>query len=80
VTTDYDVMMNALATDYPTALAASFDGDKAALAEQKTELDKRSKKIDEWLAELQGGGGKADGKAGAKANTKKSGGKKKGKK
>ena len=78
VTTDYDVMLNALAIDYPTALSASFDGDKAALTEQKAELDKRSKKIDEWLAELQGGGG---GKANAKANTKKSGGgKKKGKK
>jgi hypothetical protein len=52
VTTDYDVMLNALANDYPAALASSFDGDKAGLAEQKAELDKRSKKIEDWLAEL----------------------------
>ena len=30
----------------------SFDGDKAGLAEQKAELDKRGKKIDDWLTEL----------------------------
>jgi len=52
VTTDYDVMLNALANDYPTAIAASFDGDKGPLAEQKAELDKRSKKIEDWLCEL----------------------------
>jgi hypothetical protein len=52
VTTDYDVMLNALANDYPAALAASFDGDRTALTEQKTELDKRGKKIEEWLSEL----------------------------
>jgi type IV secretory pathway VirB10-like protein len=52
VTTDYDVMLNALANDYPAALSASFDGDKAALVEQKSELDKRTKKIEDWLAEL----------------------------
>jgi len=58
VTTDYDVMMNALANDYPLALAASVDGDKAALTEQRTELDRRTKKIDEWLAELKASKGK----------------------
>jgi len=52
VTTDYDVMLNALANDYPSAIAASFDGDKAPLTEQKTELDKRGKKIEDWLGEL----------------------------
>jgi hypothetical protein len=52
VTTDYDVMLNALASDYPTALAASFKGDKKALEEQNAELDRRSKKIEDWLAEL----------------------------
>ena len=52
VTTDYDVMLNALANDYPAALASSFDGDQTALGEQKAELDKRSKKIEDWLAEL----------------------------
>ncbi len=52
VTTDYDVMLNALANDYPDALEASFGGDKQALTEQTAELDKRSKKIEDWLTEL----------------------------
>jgi hypothetical protein len=52
VTTDYDVMLNALANDYPEALVASLDGDPKPLAEQKAELDKRTKKISDWLAEL----------------------------
>lgn len=55
VTTDYDVMLNALANDYPTALAASFDGDPKPLAEQKAELDKRSRKIEEWLRAIKTG-------------------------
>jgi hypothetical protein len=52
VTTDYDVMLNALNNDYPAALSASFGGDKKPLEEQTAELDKRSKKIEDWLAEL----------------------------
>jgi hypothetical protein len=52
VTTDYDVMLNALANDYPEALIASLLGDPKALNEQKAELDKRTKKITAWLAEL----------------------------
>jgi hypothetical protein len=52
VTTDYDVMLNALANDYPEAIDASFDGDKQPLADQTAELDKRSKKIEDWLVEL----------------------------
>ncbi len=52
VTTDYDVMLNALANDYPEALVASVGGDGKPLAEQKAELDKRTKKITAWLAEL----------------------------
>jgi hypothetical protein len=52
VTTDYDVMLNALANDYPDALQASVDGARQALGEQKAELDKRTKKITAWLAEL----------------------------
>ena len=52
VTTDYDVMLNALANDYPEALTASVDGDAKPREEQKAELDKRAKKITEWLAEL----------------------------
>ena len=55
VTTDYDVMLNALANDYPAALIASFEGDAKPLAEQRAELDKRSKKITEWLAALKAG-------------------------
>ena len=52
VVTDYDVMLNSLAKDYPEALAASFEGTKPPLEEQRAELDKRSKKIEEWLADL----------------------------
>jgi hypothetical protein len=52
VTTDYDVMLNAFANDYPDALMADIDGAHQALGEQKAELDKRTKKITAWLAEL----------------------------
>jgi hypothetical protein len=52
VTTDYDVMLYALANDYPDALSNSFAGDKKALDEQNAELDKRSKKIESWLVDL----------------------------
>jgi len=52
VVTDYDVMLNALANDYPDALEASFRGDKKPLDEQTAELDKRTKKIEDWLAEV----------------------------
>ncbi|MBC8132916.1 MAG: hypothetical protein H7X95_08030 [Deltaproteobacteria bacterium] len=55
VVTDYDVMLNALANEYPQALIESFDGVKPALAEQRAELDKRTKKIEEWLRALKGG-------------------------
>lgn len=52
VVTDYDVMLNAIANDYPDALELSFAGDKKPLEEQTAELDKRTKKIEDWLAEL----------------------------
>jgi hypothetical protein len=52
VVTDYDVMLNAIANDYPDALELSFAGDKKPLEEQTAELDKRSKKIEDWLAQL----------------------------
>lgn len=55
VTTDYDVMLNALANDYPAALTASFDGDPRPLVEQKAELDKRTRKIEEWLRAIKAG-------------------------
>jgi len=69
VVTDYDVMLNSLANDYPQGLIASFDGDKTALDEQRAELDKRTKKVEDWLALLAPGksgkpakGGKGKGK------------------
>jgi hypothetical protein len=52
VVTDYDVMLNLLANEYPDALMASFDGDKGAIAEQRQEMDKRTKKVTDWLAEV----------------------------
>lgn len=53
VVTDYDVMLNLLAGDYPDALKASLTGgDKQALAEHQAELDRRSQKIDTWLKAL----------------------------
>jgi hypothetical protein len=52
VTTDYDVMLNSLANQYPEAVMASLDGAKQALGEEKAELNKRTKKIEGWLAEL----------------------------
>jgi hypothetical protein len=54
VVTDYDVMLDALSRGFPDALAASFDGDKKPLEEVNAELDKRTKKIDGWLAEVKG--------------------------
>jgi len=52
VVTDYDVMLDALSNGYPEALSASFDGDKKGLADVNAELDKRSKKIEDWLADV----------------------------
>jgi type IV secretory pathway VirB10-like protein len=52
VVTDYDVMLDALSRGYPDALMGSFDGDKKGLDEVNAELDKRSKKIETWLAEV----------------------------
>jgi hypothetical protein len=52
VVTDYDVMLNALANDYPQALIESFEGVQPAIVEQRAELDKRTRKIEDWLAAL----------------------------
>ena len=52
ITTDYDVILNALANDYPDALATSFAGDKQPLADQTAEIDRRSKKIEDWLGQV----------------------------
>jgi len=56
IVTDEDVVLNALANDYPEALMAAADGDQTALTEQRAELDKRGKKIDDWLKQLKSGG------------------------
>jgi hypothetical protein len=55
VVTDYDVMLNALANDYPEAMEAELDGDKTAATEQRAELDKRAKKIEDWLKAVKAG-------------------------
>jgi hypothetical protein len=52
VVTDYDVMLDALSNGYPDALSVSFSGDKQPLTDVTTEMDKRQKKIEEWLAEV----------------------------
>jgi hypothetical protein len=52
IATDHDVSLNALANDYPEAIAASLQGDAKPLADVRAELDKREKKITSWLAEV----------------------------
>jgi hypothetical protein len=52
VVTDYDVMLDALSNGYPDALSVSFGGDKQPLTDVTTELDKRQKKVEDWLAEV----------------------------
>ena len=52
VVTDYDVMLDALSNSYPDALAESFGGDKKPLEEVSAELDKRTKKVESWLADV----------------------------
>ena len=52
VVTDYDVMLDALSNGYPDALAESFGGDKKPLADVTAELDKRTKKVEDWLADV----------------------------
>jgi len=50
--TDHDVILNLLANDYPEAIVAFFDGQTKSLAEVRAELDKREKKIGDWLEEV----------------------------
>jgi hypothetical protein len=52
VTTDYDVMLNLLANDYPDAMTEKIEGDPKPLEEHKAELDKRIKKVSDYLAEV----------------------------
>jgi hypothetical protein len=52
VVTDYDVMLDALSNGYPDALSVSFGGEKQPLTEVTADLDKRQKKVEDWLAEV----------------------------
>lgn len=52
IVTDQDVSLNLLANDYPAALQGAMDGDEGGLKEQSAELDKRIKKMEEWLVEV----------------------------
>jgi hypothetical protein len=52
VATDYDVMLNLLANDYPDAMVEKVEGDPKPLEEHKAELDKRIKKVSDYLAEV----------------------------
>jgi hypothetical protein len=47
VTTDYDVMLNALATTYPVALEAAVDGDRKALEDRAGKRGAESKPDEE---------------------------------
>lgn len=53
--TDHDVSLNALANDYPAALAATFGGDDQSIAEVRKELDKRTQKMETWLEQVKNG-------------------------
>ena len=56
--TDHDVYLNLLANDYPEAIIAFFEGQTKPLADVRSELDKREKKMAAWLEELSAGGKK----------------------
>ncbi len=56
--TDHDVYLNLLANDYPEAIIAFFEGQTKPLADVRTELDKREKKMSAWIDELSSGGKK----------------------
>jgi hypothetical protein len=53
--TDHDVILNLLANDYPEAIVAFFQGQTKPLAEVRVEMDKREKKIANWLEEVKSG-------------------------
>jgi hypothetical protein len=53
IATDHDVILNLLANDYPEAILEFFDGKTKPLAEIRSEVDRREKKIASWLEELQ---------------------------
>jgi hypothetical protein len=49
---DHDVILQLLANDYPAAILTFFQGKTQPLAEVRAELDKREKRIHEWLEEV----------------------------
>jgi hypothetical protein len=48
---DYDLMLNALSQSYPAARISFLDGDRAPLDALRAELDRRTRHIEDWLAE-----------------------------
>jgi hypothetical protein len=48
---DYDAWMAALEGAYPTARIAALGGDADRLGDVRADLDRRAKKIDDWLEE-----------------------------
>jgi hypothetical protein len=48
---DYDVMLKALADAYPAARVAFLEGDRAPLDAQRADFDRRTKHLNDWLAE-----------------------------
>lgn len=52
IATDHDVILNLLANDYPEAILEFFEGKTKPLAEIRTEMDRREKKIASWLEEV----------------------------
>ena len=49
---DHDVILQLLANDYPAAILTFFQGRTQPLGEVRAELDKREKRIHEWLEEV----------------------------
>lgn len=48
---DYDVFLKALSDGYPAARVTALDGDRGPLDALRTDLDRRTKHIKNWLAE-----------------------------
>jgi hypothetical protein len=62
ITGDHDVILHLLENDYPMAILAFYQGKTKALVEARDVLDKREKRINAWLAEIQASDEKAGGK------------------
>lgn len=62
ITGDHDVILNILVHDYPMAILAFFQGKTKALSEAREVLDKREKRIHDWLEEVKASEEKGEGK------------------